>query len=132
MTAVRVTLVSIASCWLVAACSTTYQPRHSGRVGLVIHHGGALFEKDGRELPVGPFGGELVGLVAETPAAAVHAQKAHNQFMIGIPAYLTGAATVIIGVAVLSGPVGWIVIGAGASTMGTGLSFMGAAFTHAV
>ena len=114
------------------ACSTTYQPRQTGRVNVVIHHAAAMYAKDGRELPIGPFSGELEGLVSDTPAAAVHARRAHTQFMIGIPTYLTGAAGVIVGVVVLSGPVGWVVVGIGVSTLGTGLGFMGAGFTHAV
>jgi len=35
-------------------------------------------------------------------------------------------------IAVLSGPVGWVVIGIGAVTAGTGLGFMGSGVTHAV
>jgi uncharacterized iron-regulated membrane protein len=115
-----------------AACSTAYQPRQTGRVNVVIHHAAALYAKDGRELPIGPVSGELAGLVSETPAAAVHAHKAHTQLMIGIPTYLTGATGMIVGVVVLSGPVGWVVLGIGVSTLGTGLGFMGAGFTHAV
>ena len=117
---------------LQAGCSTTYQPRRSDQVGVVIHHAGAMYVKDGRELPIGPFNGDLEGLVAETPEAAAHARKGHTQFMFGVPGYLLGAAGVVVGVAALSGPVGWVVIGAGAATAGTGLSLMGAGLTHAV
>ena len=38
----------------------------------------------------------------------------------------------VVGIAALSGPVGWVVLGVGAATAGTGLSLMGAGFTHAV
>lgn len=114
------------------ACSTTYQPQHSGRVGVVIHHGGAMYVKNGHEVPLGPFSGELPALVEETPAAASHAKIAHRQFKIGIPCYLGGAATVLVGVFLFSGPVGWVIIGVGASSIGTGVTFMGAALTHAV
>ena len=114
------------------ACSTTYQPRHTGRVGLVIHHGVAMYVKDGRELPIGPFNGELEGLVADVPAAAAHAHAAHTQFIIGVPAYMTGLGGVVVGIVVLSGPIGWVVIGVGAATAGTGLGLMGKGLTHAV
>ena len=117
---------------LQVACSTTYQPRHTGRVGMVIHHGAAAYVKDGRELPIGPLGGDLEGLVSDVPAAAAHAHTARRQFTIGVPTYMTGLAGVVVGIAALSGPVGWVVIGVGAATAGTGLGFLGAGLTHAV
>lgn len=91
-----------------------------------------MYEKDGRELPIGPFSGDLEGVVQDSPAAAVHARKAHTQFIIGVPAYVAGLAGVIVGVAALSGPIGWVVIGIGAGAAGTGLGLMGAGVTHAV
>jgi hypothetical protein len=45
---------------------------------------------------------------------------------------MTGLAGVVVGLAVLSGPIGWVAIGVGAVTAGTGLGFMGAGLTHAV
>lgn len=113
-------------------CSTTYQPRHSGRVGVVIHHGAAVYVKNGHEVPLGPFGGDLQGLVANVPSAAAHAHTAHTQLAIGVPTYMTGLAGVVVGIVVLSGPIGWVVIGVGAVMAGTGLGFMGAGLTHAV
>jgi hypothetical protein len=117
---------------LQAACSTTYQPRNTGRVDVVIHYAAPVYVKDGREVPIGPFGGDLASLVADTPAAAMHARKSHTQLAVGVPTYLTGVAGVIVGIAVLSGPVGWVVIGVGALTAGTGLGFMGSGVTHAI
>jgi hypothetical protein len=114
-------VVALSVALLQVACSTTYQPRHTGRVGMVIHHGAAVYVKDGRELPLGPFSGDLEGLVADVPAAAAHAHTAHTQF-----------AGVVVGIVVLSGPIGWVVIGVGAATAGTGLGFMGTGLTHAV
>ena len=114
------------------ACGTTYQPRASGRVSLVIHHGSARYVKNGVETAVGAFGGGLRPLVADTPAAAAEAQTAHTELMIGTPAYLTGVTAIVIGLVVLSGPAGWIVIGAGAAVGGTGVGLMGAGFTHTV
>ena len=117
---------------LLVACSTSYQPQHTGRVAIGIDHAAAVYVKDGRPVSVGPFSGSLEALVAETPAAAAHAHTAHRQFQIGIPSYLVGAGGVVAGVVLLSGPVGWVVIGAGAAALGTGLGFMGAGLTHAV
>jgi hypothetical protein len=91
-----------------------------------------MFVKDGQEQPIGPFGGQLGALVADVPAAAAHAHTAHTRFAVGVPAYVTGLGGVVIGIAVLSGPIGWLVIGAGAATAGTGLGLMGNGLTHAI
>lgn len=125
-------ILALGMALLQVGCSTTYQPRHTGRVGVVIHHGAATYVKDGREVPIGPFSGDLQGLVANVPSAAAHAHTAHTQFAIGVPTYMTGLAGVVVGIAVLSGPIGWVAIGVGAVTAGTGLGFMGAGLTHAV
>jgi hypothetical protein len=114
-----------------AACSTTYQPRPTQRVGLVIHHGGAAYTHAGQESAIGPFGGDLEGLVADQPVAAARARRSRHQLQAGIPAYLGGLGGVVIGL-VLSGPAGWIVLGVGAATAGAGLGLMGAGFTNAV
>jgi hypothetical protein len=114
------------------ACSTTYQPQQrSGRVVIVIHRGAALYVKDGRQEPIGPFGGDLPALVAETPEAATAAHRARNQLAAGVPIYVGGAAAIVTGL-LLAGPVGWVVLGLGAASAATGLSLMGAGFTNAV
>ena len=104
-------------------CGTTYAPRLDGRVALVIHHGAALYVKDGRQVPVGPFSGELPGLVAGEPVAAEHARSAHRQIVAGEPAYLIGAAGVVVGVVALSGPAGWVAIAVGGALAGTCLLY---------
>jgi hypothetical protein len=114
-----------------AACSTTYQPRPTERVGLVIHHGGAAYTHAGQESAIGPFGGDLEGLVAGQPAAVARARRSRHQLQAGIPAYLGGFGAAVVGL-VLSGPAGWIVLGVGAATAGVGLGLMGAGFTNAV
>ena len=124
-------LASTLAC-LQVACSTTYQPGRMGRVGVVIHHGAAVYVKDGKEQPIGPFSGHLEELVADVPDAAVHAHAAHTRFAVGVPSYMTGLGGVVVGLALLSGPVGWVVIGAGAAMSGTGLGLMGSGLTHAI
>lgn len=99
---------------------------------LVIHHGAALYVQDGRELPVGPFSGNLPELVAGCPRAASHARTAHRELAVGTSAYLAGAAGVVVGILALSGPAGWVTIGAGVAVGGTGVGLMGAALTHAI
>jgi hypothetical protein len=113
-------------------CGTTYQPRPSARVGLVVEHGGARYLQNGRKTPVGVFSGPLQELVAATPAAAAHAHTAHTELAVGVPCYVTGLAAVVLSLTLLSGPVGWVVLGVGASTGVTGLGLMGAGVTHAV
>jgi hypothetical protein len=114
-----------------SGCSTMYQPQQRGRVGLVVHSGIAMYVKDGRETPVGPLGGDLERLVAETPVAAAAAHRARNQLAVGVPFYAGGLGGVIVGVA-LASPVGWVIVGVGAALAGTGLSFMGAGITNAI
>ena len=106
-------VLALASIAQQAGCSTTYQPRQPGHVGLVVRHAAILYVKDGHDWPVGPFGGDLEHLVADSPAAAAHARTAHTQLEIGIPGYLLGAAGIVVGALALTGPVGWVVIGAG-------------------
>ncbi len=123
---------SLAFASMLVACSTTYQPMRPGRIGVVIHHGAPAYVKDGRQLSIGPFSGHLEELVADVPAAAAHAGKAHTELMVGVPAYLGGLGGVVLGIVLLSGPIGWVVIGVGAAATGTGLWLMGAGVTHAV
>jgi hypothetical protein len=99
---------------------------------MVILHAAPMYIKDGQKVPIGPFGGDLEGLVADRPVAAACAHKAHTQFAIGVPAYLTGVAGVLVGILALSGPAGWLVIGIGGLTAGTGLGFIGSGVTHTV
>jgi hypothetical protein len=101
-------------------------------VGLVIHHGGAWYVKDGKEVPVAALGGTLEPLVADVPAATAPASRAHKQFLFGVPLYVGGVATVVVGLALGWTPVGWIVLGAGAASGGTGLGLMGAGVTNTV
>jgi hypothetical protein len=112
-------------------CSTAYQPRPSGRVSVAIHHGAAVYVKNGREVPIGPLGGELENLVADTPVAIHSAHRARNQLTAGVPSYVGGLGAVVVGLA-LSGPVGWLVLGVGAASAATGLTLIGAGFTNAV
>jgi hypothetical protein len=114
------------------ACGTTYQPRSSPRVGLVVHHGSVVYVQNGRETPIGALGGDLPGLVAATPAAAAHARKARTELGVGVPSYVVGLGGVAVGLTILSGPIGWVVVGVGACLGGTGLGFMGAGVTNAL
>jgi hypothetical protein len=127
----RVTLALIAGpCAL--ACSTTYQPEPSARIGIIIHHGAALYVKNGQAFPVGPLGGALEPLVASSPPAALRAHRAYEQLAAGIPLYLGGAASLIIGLTLVRSPGRWALIGAGTASAVTGLGLLGAGFSNAV
>jgi hypothetical protein len=116
---------------IAAGCSTAYQPRRSGHIALVIHHGGAMYVLNGREVPIGPLGGDLPGLVSDVPTASASARRARRQLTVGVPGYVGGAGAVVTGLA-LSGPVGWVVLGAGVVMVGVSLTLMGAGLTNAV
>jgi hypothetical protein len=124
-------MLAILAC-VAPACGTAYQPLPSARVGLVVRHGGAWYLKNGQEVPVSAFGGTLLPLVADVPAATVPASRAHKQLMVGVPLYVGGAASVVVGLALGLTPLGWIVLGAGAASGVTGLGLMGAGFTNTV
>jgi hypothetical protein len=128
---IRRVLIGAASL-LTVGCASSYQPRADARVGVVIRHGSIAYTKSGRVSPVGPFGGDLEGLVADAPAATPPARRARHQLEAGVPMYVGGLAGVVVGLLALSGPVGWIVIGVGAATGGTGLCLMGAGVTNGI
>ena len=117
---------------IVVGCGTTYQPRPSQRIGLVIHHGSVVYVQNGSEEQIGAMGGDLPRLVAGTPAAAAHAAKARKELGWGVPSYVLGLGGVVVGLTALSGPIGWVVIGVGAALGGTGLGLMGAGVTNAI
>ena len=114
-----------------AACSTTFQPRRSERIGLVIRHGGAWYVEGDREVPVGPLGGDLGALVAGRPDAVRLARRSRAELAVGVPSYLAGVAAVVVGLLVRK-TAGWITIGGGVAIGGTGLVLMGAGVTNAV
>jgi hypothetical protein len=119
-------------CLITVGCSSTYRPRPTGSVAMVIEHGAVVHVKNGRRVPLQLLGEGLEDLIPETPAAAAHARTARTQLRVGVPAYVTGFGGVVVGILVLSGPPGWIVIGASTLVAGTGLVFMGSATTHLV
>jgi hypothetical protein len=130
--ALKLVALATAVASLGGACGSAYQPRPSARVGFVIHHGVALYVKNGQEVPIGPLGGVLEPLVESSPPAASRAHRAHRQLGFGVPLYLAGVAALVIGLASSRPPVRWSLIGAGAASGVTGLGLIGAGFTNVV
>ncbi|HEX2656772.1 MAG TPA: hypothetical protein VHU40_00815 [Polyangia bacterium] len=124
--------LATAGALLALGCGTTYTPRPTAHVGVVISRGGAYYVKNGQRTPVGPLGGDLAALVSESPAALAHAKAARADLSVGVPCYITGLGSVVVGILAFSGPVGWVMMGAGGAIGGTGLGLMGAGLTHAV
>lgn len=121
------------ACVLLAAigCSTTYQPRPSDRIGVVIRYGGASYVKNDRLYPIGPLGGDLPALVAGNPEATRLARRARTDLAVGVPAYLVGVAAVVLGLLVRK-PMGWGFVGGGVGVGASGLALMGAGFLNAI
>lgn len=132
MRALKLVALAAAIAGLGGACGTAYQPRPSARVGFIIHHGVALYVKNGQEVPIGPLGGALEPLVESSPQAAFRAHRACHQLAFGVPLYLAGVAALVVGLASSRPPVRWSLIGAGAASGGTGLGLIGAGFTNIV
>lgn len=118
-------------CWG-ASCGTTYQPKPNPRIGIVIHHGAAFYVKNGQEVVIGPLGGALEPLVASSPPALARAHRGYLQLAFGVPLYLGGAASVLVGLVTSRAPLKWTLIGAGAASAGTGLGLIGSGFLNAV
>ena len=91
-----------------------------------------MYVEDGRQVPIGPLGGALQPLVASSSLAAASAARAHTELAVGVPLYVGGVATLVVGVALSWSPVGWVVLGLGAASGGTGLGLMGAGVTNAI
>jgi len=124
------TRVLLAGCLACAACGTSYQPKPSPRITLVVHGGGISFAKNGSASPVGPLGGALPDLVVGDEAVRA-ARRARHELVFGVPAYVLGFTAAIIGFS-LAKPAGWLVGGAGIVLGGSGLAFMGAGAVNAI
>jgi hypothetical protein len=114
-----------ALCCLAVGCATGYQPRSSERISLVIRGVSPMYAKGSKVSPVGVFDDDLENLVGDTPAAVPHARAGRRAIAAGTPTYLVGVSALAVGVFLLSGPVGWTIIGVGAATTGTGLALLG-------
>jgi hypothetical protein len=84
------------------ACATSYKPRPSPRVALVMKDGAPALEKNGQLDKIGPFGGGLVDAVQGHAEAEDHARTYRGLMVGGFVTNLLGAATAAGGVGVLA------------------------------
>lgn len=111
-------------------CATTYRPA-GPRIALVVENGGGYYAKGDARTPIGPLGGDLQDIVRGSDEAVRYARRSRTLLAFGVPTYIVGVASVVVGLAIAK-PEGWVVGGAGIACLGTGLGLMGAGFVNAV
>lgn len=80
-----------------SGCSTSYAPRPSPRVAIVMHGGTPGYVREGRVYPGGGFGGDIDGAVRGNPEAESHARAYRASMIGGFAATLAGVASTIGG-----------------------------------
>jgi len=82
-----------------SACSSTYVPRPSPRISVVLKHGSPMLVKAGREYQLGSFGAGLLDAVEGNPAAEEQAEMFRSRNITGFlmtlgstPVLASGAA----------------------------------------
>lgn len=83
------------------ACSTTYMPRATGHVALVMDGGTIKYAKNGQTESLGFFGGGLVDAVTGNPVAEEEARTYRNLNVAGFTTTMVGAASAGAGLGLL-------------------------------
>jgi hypothetical protein len=86
---------------LSSACATSYRPRPSPRISMVMEDGSPALEKNGNVVKVGPFGGGLVESVEGVPVAEDHADTYRSRMIAGFVIGLLGAPAAGVGTGML-------------------------------
>jgi hypothetical protein len=105
-------------------CASSYVPRPSPRVSLVMDGGGYGYVRDGRKYEGGLFGGDIDKVVQGNPQAEKYARAYKTGMATGFAMTTIGLAGVLGGVTVLGAdasqsqensvpPTGLVIIGAG-------------------
>ncbi len=89
---------SVLVCALATGCATTYVPRPSSRVQVIMKGGTPAYMRDGRVYEGGIFGGDLDEAVRGNSEAESHAKAYQNQLLSGFLATLGGGASMVAGV----------------------------------
>ena len=84
-------------------CSTSYMPRPSSRVQVIMKGGTPAYVRDGKVYEGGIFGGDLDEAVRGNPEAESHAKSFQNGLIGGFLTTIVGGASLITGAALFAG-----------------------------
>ena len=98
----RTAIGSVSICAFAASgCSTSYVPRPSPRVAVVMKGGTPRYMRDGQLYEGGGFGGDLDKAVRGNPEAEAHAHAYQDGMLAGFLTTLGGAASMGAGAGIL-------------------------------
>ena len=83
---------------LLTSCMTSYEPRRSARLAMVVEAGNTVLVRDGRRYGLRLFGGELEEAVAPNALAMDHAAAFRHQLVGGFALSLVSAVPLGMGV----------------------------------
>jgi hypothetical protein len=84
-----------------ASCMTTYEPRPSPRLAMIMESGNPLLVRDGRRFHLGLFGGELEEAVTPNALAMEHATTFRSQLLGGFALGVAGGIGLGVGIGTL-------------------------------
>lgn len=93
----RTTCAVFAGALAVSGCSTSYAPRPSPRVAVVMQGGTPGYAREGKVYPGGGFGGDIDEAVRGNPEAEAHANAYRANMIGGFAATLAGVASFVGG-----------------------------------
>jgi hypothetical protein len=97
----RSCLASVVLVSLCGGCATSYKPRPSPKVAIVMEGGAPAVEKNGTTTKIGPFGGGLVEAVEGVPDAEEHAGTYRGRMIGGFVMNLVAAPVAGLGAGLL-------------------------------
>lgn len=80
---------------LASSCASTYVPRRSQVLRIVVEGGQPMLVKQGRLYPIGVFGAGLVEVTEDNPRALEHAEAFHQGMTWGFVGYLAGLGVIL-------------------------------------
>lgn len=86
---------------MVAGCTSTYMPKHTRQLRLIMVDGAPCVVREGRKYQIG-LGGGLVEAVADQPEALEHAEAFRDGRVWGLVLSVGGAAVMVGGAPVLA------------------------------
>jgi hypothetical protein len=85
------------STFALSGCSTSYAPRPTPRVAVVMQGGTPVYVREGRVFPGGGFGGDLHEAVEGNPEAESYAKSYRTGMVAGVTTALVGIASAVGG-----------------------------------